>query len=77
MDSYTSYTVFAVREAINTDREIQKLKKRLIYFTAIGSITGCALGSVLGYIVGTENAQKVSEQKTVLKLQQPQKTIDE
>lgn len=58
-----SYIVFAVREAINTDRKIQKLKKRLIYFTAIGSIAGCALGSVLGYIVGTENAQKIATQE--------------
>ena len=58
-----SYTVFAVREAINTDRKIQKLKKRLIYFTAIGSIAGCALGSVLGYIVGIENAQKIVTQE--------------
>ena len=66
-----------LEQQVQHQKQIEKLQERLIYFTAISSIAGCALGGVLGYIAGMENAQKVADQKHVLVPEHHQKTIGE
>jgi hypothetical protein len=66
-----------LEQQIKHHKEIEKLQERIIYFTAISGLIGCACGSFFGYMAGKENAQKISEQKIVLKHQQTQKTIAE
>lgn len=65
-----------LEQQIKHHKEIEKLQERIIYFTAISGLIGCACGGFFGYMVGKEGAQKVSEQKTILKPQQIQKTLD-
>ena len=64
-----------LEQQIKHHKEIEKLQERIVYFTAIGSLIGCALGCIFGYIAWKENTQKVSEQKIILQSQQKQKTI--
>lgn len=47
-----------LEERNNHRKQIEKLQKRLVYFTAIGSVIGCAFGSIFGYMAGKESVQK-------------------
>ena len=66
-----------LEQQIKHQKEIEKLQERIIYFTAISSLIGCAFGGICGYMIGKGPAQKVSEQKIILKSQQNQHTIAE
>ena len=66
-----------LEQQIKHHKEIEKLQERIIYFTAISGLIGCACGGFFGYMVGKEGVQKVSEQKVILKYQENQKIIDE
>ena len=66
-----------LEQQIKHQKEIIKLQERIVYFTAISGLIGCACGGFFGYMAGKEDAQKISEQKIGLKHQQTQKTIAE
>ena len=54
-------------EKVKHQKEIEKLQERIIYFTSIGSLIGCAIGIFSGYVIAKTETPK-NNQTTIQKI---------